>query len=96
MEQVSGESICVENKPLNNVSRFTYLGVDTDYTLSFNSMVDTISKKANCKFYTLRLIRPYITNDIACLVYKTCIRPILEYADFLIDSCQMSKIGKLD
>ena len=43
-----------------------------------------------------KLIRPYITNNIACLIYKSCIRPFLEYADFLVDSCPKSKIGKLD
>ena len=30
------------------------------------------------------------------LVYKTCIRPFLDYADFLVDSCQKSKIDQLD
>ena len=96
VEWASGKNVLVDSNPLNNVSRYTYLGVDIDYTLSFDPMVDCIYKKANRKFYTLKLIRPYITNDIACLIYKTCIRPILEYADFLIDSCQKTKIGKLD
>ena len=31
-----------------------------------------------------------------CLIYKTCLRPILEYADFLIDSCTQLRIEKLD
>ena len=95
-ELASETNVYVNEKALNNVSRYTYLGVDIDYTLSFDTMVDSIYMKANRKLYTLKLIRPYITNDIACLIYKTCIRPILEYADFLIDSCQRSKTDKLD
>ena len=95
-EYVSTNSINVGNKPLSNVDKYTYLGVDIDYSLSFESLVDSTYKKANRKVYTLKLIRPYITSDIACLIYKTCIRPLVEYADFLVDSCQKSKIGKLD
>ena len=95
-EVVSTVSITVNNKALSNVDKYTYLGVDIDYTLTFDSMVDSIYKKANRKLYTLKLIRPYITNNTACLIYKACIRPFLEYADFLIDSCQKSKTGKLD
>ena len=95
-ERVSNISINIEHKPLANVDKYTYLGVDIDYNLTFDSMVDCICKKANRKLYTLKFIRPYITNDIACLIYKTCIRPFLEYADFLVDSCQKSKISKLD
>ena len=95
-ERVSNISINIEHKPLANVDKYTYLGVDIDYNLTFDSMVDCICKKANRKLYTLKFIRPYITNDIACLIYKTCIRPFLEYADFLVDSCQKSKISKLE
>ena len=58
--------------------------------------IDSSYKKANRKLNTLKFIRPYITDDMACLIYKTCIRPFLEYADFLVDGCQKSKIGKLD
>ena len=96
VEWAAGKSVTVKKEPLNNVSRYTYLGVDIDYSLTFDSMVDSIYKKANRKLYTLKLIRPYITNDIACLIYKTCVRPILEYADFLVDSCQNSRIDKLE
>ena len=81
-EWATEKSIKVDHKPLNNVSRYTYLGVDIDYSLSFDSMVESIYKKANRKLYTFKLIRQYITNDVACIIYKTCIRPILEYADF--------------
>ena len=56
VELAAGKSVTVKKEPLNNVSRYTYLGVDIDYTLSFDSMVDKIYKKANRKLYTLKLI----------------------------------------
>ena len=70
--------------------------MDIDYTLSFDAMVDNMYNKANRKLYSLKTIRPYISNSIANLIYKLCVQPIVEYADFLIDSCFKSKIVKLE
>ena len=95
-ETVSVSNICVNNEFLPNVKSYKYLGVDIDYTLSFDAMVDQMYTKANRKLYSLKIIRPYITNSIANLIYKSCVRPIMEYADFLIDSCTKSKTEKLD
>ena len=58
-------------------------------------MVDTMYNKANRKLYSLKNIRPYITSSVASLIYKTCIRPVMEYADFLVDSCNKQKSKKL-
>ena len=44
-QYVLGISIKVENKLLNNVDKYTYLGVDIDYSLTFDSMVDNIYKQ---------------------------------------------------
>ena len=95
-ELVKEKHVCILKKNLSNVDSYTYLGVDIDYNLSFDSMIDNMYKKANRKLYSLKLIRPYITNNIACLIYKTCLRPILEYAGFLVDSCTKCSIEKLD
>ena len=95
-EQSASKSITIDNTPLDNVDKYTYLGVDIDYYLSFDSMVDNIYKKRQPETVHVELIRPYITNGIVCLIYKTCLRPILEYADFLIDSCTQLRIEKLD
>ena len=80
---------------LQNVASYKYLGVDLDQTLSFDTMIDTMYNKANRKLYSLKNIRPYITGSVASLIYKTCIRPVMEYADFLVDSCNKQNISKL-
>ena len=59
-------------------------------------MEDSLYNKANRKLYSLKNIRPYITSSIASLIYKTCIRPVMEYADFLIDGCTKGTTDKLD
>ena len=81
---------------LQNVASYKYLGVDLEQTLSFDAMIDTMYNKANRKLYSsLKNIRPYITGSVASLIYKTCVRPVMEYADFLVDSCNKQNISKL-
>ena len=96
LDMVKDKTLLIENKNLHNVTSYKYLGVDLDQTLRFDSMVDTLYNKANRKLYSLKNIRPYVTASIASLIYKTCIRPVMEYADFLIDSCTKATTEKLD
>ena len=87
--------VSIAQQDLHNVTSYRYLGVDLEHTLTFDAMVDTMYNKANRKLYSLKNIRPYITGSVAGLIYKTCIRPVMEYADFLVDSCNKRKISKL-
>ena len=53
-------------------------------------------KKANKKLGILSRIRMFITCKTAANIYKTMIRPLLEYVDFVIDSGSKCLISKLD
>ena len=94
-ESIKNIQVNVATEKLQNVESYKYLGVDLEHTLSFDTMVDTMYNKANQKLYSLKNIRPYITNSVASLIYKTCVRPVLEYADFLVDSCNKQRTAKL-
>ena len=95
--EIVSKYVIVENESLHNVKSYSYLGVDIDYTLSFDAMVYSMYNKANHKLNIFKLLRPYdISNSVANLIYKICVRPIMEYADFLVDSCSKLKTDKLD
>ena len=79
-------NVNIAQEKLHNVTSYKYLVVDLDHTLSFDTMIDTMYNKANRKLYSLKNICPYITNSVASLIYKTCVRPVMEYLDFLVDS----------
>ena len=93
---IKDRTVSIKSEKLHNVSSYRYLGIELEGSLSFDSMVDSLYNKANRKLYSLKNIRPYITNSVASLIYKTCVRPVMEYADFLIDSCTKNKTSKLD
>ena len=59
-------------------------------------MLDPMFNKANRKLYLLKRIRPYISSPVASLVYNTHVLPMLDYADFIVESGKMEKVDKLD
>ena len=81
---------------LSNVSSYKYLGVYIDKKLSYEDAVHNTYVKANRKLFTLRRVRPYITQSVAALIYKQFVLPILDYADFLIDSAPAKEVKLLD
>ena len=81
---------------LDNVSSYHYLGVDLDSGLTYDKMLNITYNKANRKLYMLKRIRPYINCSTANLVYKTYVLPMMDYADFLIESGRKENTDRLD
>ena len=48
------------------------------------------------KLGMLYKIRSFISHETALLIYKSMIRPYMDYGDFIIDSAHISKVDKLD
>ena len=94
-DQTQDINVTIAREKLHNVGWYRYLGVEIEETLGFDKTVDAMYNKANRKLYSLKNIRPYITNGVASLIYKTCVRPVMEYADFLVDSCNKNKTDQL-
>ena len=88
--------IHVGGAKIDNVTCYHYLGIDLDNSLTYDKMLDCMFNKANRKLYMLKRIRPYISNYVANLVYKTHVLPMLDYADFMLDSGKTSKTTRLD
>ena len=53
---------------------------------SFDSMRDYMHNKAERKIFMPKNIKPYVSNSTANLSYKACLRLIMKYEDFLLDS----------
>ena len=61
-----------------------------------NNHVDCIYKKCITKLGMLYKVRSFISKDTALLIYKTMIRPYMDYSDFIVDSAHVSKVDRLD
>ena len=89
-------NLYIHDTKLDFVSRFEHLGIHIDKTLGMNNHIDSVYRKCMTKLVMLYKIRNFISRDIALLIYKTMIRPYMDYGDFMIDSAHSSKIEKLE
>ena len=61
-----------------------------------NDYLDSMWKKTNSKLGILSKIRRFISEKTAIRIYKTMIRPHLDYIDFVVDSGSADRIHNLD
>ena len=86
----------IGNEPMKNVTHYEYLGMILDNKLNMSQQLDSMYKKANIRLGILCKIRRLITESTASRIYKTMIRPYMEYIDFIVESGTKEKIEKLD
>ena len=89
-------NIQIENSNLSTVTSYEYLGMTLDNKLNMSKHVEGMYKKANIKLGILCKIRRFITEKTATRIYKTMIRPHLEYIDFVIESGTKEMVSKID
>ena len=86
----------VQGNNINTVHQYEYLGMSLDDKLSMNIYLDNMWKKANSKLGILAKIRRFITEKTAVRIYKTMIRPHLDYIDFVVESGSTNRVQRLD
>ncbi len=69
----------LNDKHIERVSVFKYLGLWLDETLSFNEHIGQISKKVNKRLGILSTIRKNVTKDTVWMLYKSLVLPNLQY-----------------
>ena len=86
--------ISIAGKNLGKVSQYEYLGMTIQEKLSMDVQIESMYKKANKKLGIMSRIRRFITKGTAVKIYKTMIRPHLEYVDFIVESGSKIMISK--
>ena len=88
--------ITISTHSIGRVKQYEYLGMIIDERLNMDRQIECMYKKANKKLGILSRIRIFITDKTACKIYKTMVRPHLEYVDFIIESGSKIYVSKLD
>ena len=89
-------SLEVNGLKINTVQQYEYLGMLLDDKLTMNEYADAMWKKVNTKVGILARIRRFISENTAAKIFKTMIRPHLDYIDFVIDSSSTDRVKRLD
>ena len=90
------KNIHVDGVNLTNVENFEYLGIKIDNKLKMTAQIDNNLKKVSTKVYTFSIIRCFLTQKTALLVYKVMILPHFDYVDFIVDSATNECTEKLE
>lgn len=89
------KTLDVNSKKFEIVNKFSYLGVQFDQELKFESAMSEAMRRLGHKIFTLSVIRKDITQTCAIQLYKSMILPIAEYANFCYSSCTEKSKSKL-
>lgn len=77
------------------VHDFTYLGAIIDENLTFNPALDRMHRKATYKLKLFMTIRRNLMTHSALTMAQLLIFPYLDYGNFLLSSCPLVQIIKL-
>jgi len=72
------------------------LGVDWESSLSWRSHFDRLLKVSSQRLYIIRILKPFLSTDQLCLVYKSIIVSLLLYAAPLFASLPQNVSQKLE
>ena len=64
-----------------------YLGITLSKNLSWGQHITEIVKKANRRLDVMTRMKRYLPRFCLEILYKTMIRPILDYGDVIYDNC---------
>ena len=71
----------VDNKEIEPVSSFKYLGVMLDRFMTFHEHGVYISKKVSQRLHSLSRTRKFMTQDTCLQLYKSLVIPLFDYCD---------------
>ena len=76
--------------PLQFVKSYKYLGISLDSEMTLTDLLSGVKKCINGHLFKLRKLRKNVTVECALMIYKQTILPLLDYAGFLLNSCNVS------
>ena len=88
--------IRLKDKTLGKVTQYEYLGMILEHKLNMDRQIESMYKKATKKLGILSKIRMFISRTTSARIYKTMIRPHLEYVDFIVESGSKKLISKVN
>ena len=72
---------------ISEVSNHTHLGITLSSNLTWRAHIFSVYQKASKRLNMLKGIRYKVGRDTLRKLYKSVIRPVMEYADVLWDGC---------
>ena len=79
-------NLLLGNTVLTRVSEHSHLGIILNDKMTWDNHIDMITKKAAFRIDALRRIRHLVSRETKETLYKSIVRPVLEYASVIFDN----------
>jgi hypothetical protein len=86
----------LNDEVLVQATSHSHLGVTLSCDLSWQAHINNITKKSHKRLGIIRKLRWLFPRITLITLYKTLIRPILDYADILYDNCTIKHTALLE
>ena len=84
------KNIKIGDTPLPFTKKYKYLGVTLNNEMTLSYYLSDTKETVMNRLFNLRKLRTYITEKSAVSIYKQTILPVLDYAGFMLISCNKS------
>ena len=95
-ERVNHPVLSMGGCDIAEVNIHTHLGLVFQNNISWNSHVFSMYEKASKRLNLLKSLRFKINRSTLACLYKSLIRPIMEYGDLIWDNCTVSNSDLLE
>ena len=83
---------------LERAKTYKYLGIDLDESLSWDSHIDNVVKKASAGLGAIKRVRNLVPRETLITIYKALVQPYFDYCSSVwgsIGVCQSERLQKL-
>ena len=94
-KRIKSHSMILDNKTIERVNFYKYLGITLDMHLTFSKHIDNCYRLAAHKIYLLSKIRRYINFQASQMIYKTMVLPYMDYGDLIYDGANYNALERL-
>ena len=96
-DKVPHEPLTFNNNKIQSAPVQKHLGLILDSKLDFNQYIDDKINKCNKIIGTMRRLSMTLSRKSLLTIYKSFVRPLLDYADIIYDKpCNETFKGKLE
>ena len=89
-------NVTMGNSNILECQTHCHLGVHLNNTMTWNTHIDSIAKKASKRVFSMKRLSKLVPRKSLINIYKTLIRPIMEYACVVFDNIPECQSLKLD
>ena len=85
------DNVCIEE-----VEKYTHLGLVFQNNMLWWSHIQNIIEKVSKRLNTLKLLKYKVNRSTLTCLYKSMIRPLMEYGDVIWDNCSEGEASLLE